>query len=105
MRSLVQDLNIERLRPALKPEERLLLAVVESAFWDLQSPDPARRHTARSYFMDERGEHTFSFLSICEHFSWSPASIRFSLKTHLTLPVSEMLSVRHDVAKMTMARR
>src|SRR5690349_7033507 len=105
MRSLVQDLNIERLRPALKPEERLLLAVVESAFWDLQSPDPARRHTARSYFLDERGEHTFSFLSICEHFSWSPASIRFSLKTHLTLPGTEHLAARPDMAKLSLARR
>lgn len=107
MRSLVQDLNVERLRPALKPEERLLLAVVESAFWDLQSPDPARRQTARSYFLDERSEHTFSFMSICEHFSWSPISIRFSLRPHLTLPPPEVvsLSARHALAKAGLARR
>jgi hypothetical protein len=107
MRSLVQDLNVERLRPALKPEERLLLAVVESAFWDLQSPDPARRQTARSYFLDERGEHTFSFLSICEHFSWSPISIRGSLRTKLTIPSPEAvaLQARTLIPKATAARR
>jgi hypothetical protein len=107
MRSLVQDLNVERLRPALKPEERLLLAVVESAFWDLQSPDPTRRQTARSYFLDERGEHTFSFISICEHFSWSPVSIRFSLQPQLTVSLPEVanLSARPTLGKVGAARR
>ncbi len=89
MRSLVQDLNGERTRPSLRPEERLLLAVVESAYWDLQSPDPNRRHTARGYFLDERAEHTFSFLSICQHFGWSALSIRDSLQPHLTMPLPE----------------
>ena len=42
MRSLVADISDGKTRPAIKPEERLLLAVVESAFWDLQSPDIAR---------------------------------------------------------------
>jgi hypothetical protein len=107
MRSLVQDLNVERLRPALKPEERLLLAVVESAFWDLQSPDPTRRQTARSYFLDERGEHTFSFLSICEHFSWSPISIRLSLRSQLTMPPPESMLIhsRPLLPKASVARR
>jgi hypothetical protein len=76
MKFLAQDMTEGRLRPTLKPEERLLLAVVESAYWDLQNPDPARRRTARSYFLDEEDRHTFSFVSICQHFSWSPDSIR-----------------------------
>jgi len=83
MRSLVADISEGKTRPAIKPEERLLLAVVESAFWDLQSPDIARRRTARHYFLDEGDDHTFSFLSICQHFSWSPASIRNQLSSLL----------------------
>jgi len=83
MRSLVADISEGKTRPAIKPEERLLLAVVESAFWDLQSPDIARRRTARHYFLDEADDHTFSFLSICQHFSWSPTSIRNQLSSLL----------------------
>ena len=79
MKLISQDAAEGRLRPTLKPEERLLLAVVESAYWDLQNPDPLRRRTARSYFLDEEDNHTFSFVSICQHFSWSPASIRQQL--------------------------
>ena len=79
MKFLSQDVTEGRLRPSLKPEERLLLAVVESAYWDLQSPDLLRRRTARSYFLDEHDDHTFSFVSICQHFSWSPNSIRGQL--------------------------
>jgi hypothetical protein len=79
MRSLIADMPDGKTRPTIKPEERLLLAVVESAYWDLQSPDPARRRTARYYFLDEADEHTFSFMSICQHFSWSSASIRNQL--------------------------
>ena len=83
MRSLVADISDGKTRPAIKPEERLLLAVVESAFWDLQSPDLARRRTACHYFLDESDNHTFSFLSICQHFSWSPTSIRNQLSSLL----------------------
>jgi hypothetical protein len=79
MKLIAQDVAEGRVRPALKPEERLLLAVVESAYWDLQNPDPMRRHTARSYFLDEEDGHTFSFVAICQHFSWSPHSIRRQL--------------------------
>lgn len=84
MRSLLQDLTEGRFRPSIKPEERLLLAVVESAYWDLRSPDPARRRTARLYFLDEEDQHTFSFVTICQHFSWSPASIRGQLRPLLS---------------------
>lgn len=79
MKLIAQDAAEGRVRPALKPEERLLLAVVESAYWDLQNPDPLRRRTARTYFLDEEEGHTFSFVSICQHFSWSPHSIRRQL--------------------------
>ena len=90
MKSLVRDLSHETFRPVLKPEERLLLAVIESAFWDLQSADPARRQTARSFFLDERSEHAFSFLGICQHFCWSPTSIRGRLRTHLGAMPSDL---------------
>jgi len=79
MKLIAQDAIEGRLRQVLKPEERLLLAVVESAYWDLQNPDPGRRLTARTYFLDEEDDHTFSFVSICQHFSWSPNSIRHQL--------------------------
>jgi hypothetical protein len=83
MKFLTQDVTEGRRRPTLKPEERLLLAVVESAYWDLRSPDPSRRRTACGYFLDEHDDHTFSFVSICQHFSWSPASIRVQLSNLL----------------------
>jgi hypothetical protein len=79
MKSLLQDTSDGRARPALKPEERLLLAVVDSAYWDLQSADPVRQRTARTYFLEDDDNHAFSFVSICQHFSWSPASIRSQL--------------------------
>ena len=79
MRSVFLGLSNSDTRPGLKPEERLLLAVVESAYWDLQSPDPGKRRTATSYFLDDRDHHTFSFVAICQHFSWSPGSIRYRL--------------------------
>lgn len=87
MKSLLQGLCNEQTRPALKPEERLLLAVVESAYWDLQSPDAGKRRTASTYFLDDKDHHAFSFVSICQHFSWSPASIRFQLGTLLGAPI------------------
>ena len=87
MKPLAQDITEGRLRPALKPEERLLLAVVESAYWDLQSPDPVRQRTARNYFLDEYDGHTFSFVAICQHFSWSATSIRGQLRTLLAAQV------------------
>ena len=79
MKTLLQEIAQGKNRPPIKPEERLLLAVVESAYWDLQSPDPSRRQTARNYFLDEADNHAFSFISVCQHFSWSPASIRVQL--------------------------
>lgn len=83
MRSVFVGFANGETRPSLKPEERLLLAVVESAYWDLQSPDPGKRRTASTYFLDERDHHAFSFISICQHFSWSPGSIRGRLSQML----------------------
>ena len=83
MKLLVLDPTEGRSRPALKPEERLLLAVVDSAFWDLQSPDPTRQRTACNYFLEECDDHAFSFVAICQHFSWSPTSIRSRLSAWL----------------------
>ncbi len=76
MKQLMNSVTDGKPRPGLKPEERLLLAIVESAFWDLQSGDPPRRNTARRYFLDDGAEAPFSFAAICEHFSWSADSIR-----------------------------
>jgi hypothetical protein len=92
MKPLLGDAVESGLRASMKPEERLLLAVVESAYWDLRSPDPARWQTARHYFLDEEEGHTFSFVSICQHFSWSPASIRSQLRSFLETPPESMLT-------------
>ena len=83
MKFPTQDATEGHYRPILKPEERLLLAVVESAYWDLQSADAVRRRTACTYFLDEEENHAFSFVSICQHFRWSPASIRTQLRSYL----------------------
>jgi hypothetical protein len=93
MKPLLGDVAEGSLRASLKPEERLLLAVVESAYWDLRSLDPARWQTARHYFLDDEENHTFSFVSICQHFSWSPASIRVQLRSFLeTAPESILIA-------------
>lgn len=84
MRFPLLDMTEGFARAALRPEERLLLAVVDSAYWDLRSPDPIRRKTASQYFLAEDHHHTFSFVSICQHFSWSPSSIRTQLGTWLS---------------------
>jgi hypothetical protein len=91
MKALLGEATETSVRGCLKPEERLLLAVVESAYWDLRSPDLDRWRTARHYFLDEEEGHTFSFVSICQHFSWSPVSIRSQLRTFLETPPESML--------------
>jgi len=91
MKPLLGDATEASLRGSLKPEERLLLAVIESAYWDLRSSDLDRWRTARHYFLEEDEGHTFSFVSICQHFSWSPASIRLQLRSFLEAPPESML--------------
>ncbi|MBP1688487.1 MAG: hypothetical protein H6Q33_4630 [Deltaproteobacteria bacterium] len=91
MKPLLGDATENNLRASLKPEERLLLAVVESAYWDLRSEDPDRWQTARHYFLAEEEGNTFSFVSICQHFSWSPTSIRSQLRSFLETPPESLL--------------
>ena len=67
------------------PEERLLLAVMQSAFWDLEHRDPTERDRAQRYFLVEGDDHPFSFESICRHFGWSPGRIRKQLSTQLIM--------------------
>ena len=77
-----------------------MLAVLESAYWDLQSPDPGKRKTALNYFLDDGEDHAFSFISICQHFSWSPTSIRTQLGTLLdTPPGVEVWALANNAAK------
>lgn len=97
MKSLLQDLSNVEGRPALRPEERLLLAVVESAYWDLQSPDLLRRRVATRYFLEDHEDHTFGFLAICQHFGWSSASIRLQLAA-LLRPVEDEAGARLPIA-------
>jgi hypothetical protein len=80
MKSFLQDPSVAVLSRKLKPEERLLLAVLEYAYWDLQSGDPGRHSAALNFFLEERESHAFSFVCICQHFSWSPTSIRGQLR-------------------------
>lgn len=77
------------------------MAVVESAYWDLQSPDATKRRTASTYFLDDKDHHAFSFVAICQHFSWSPVSIRYQLGTVLGGAVVED-QVRVEAAQLTM---
>lgn len=104
MRSIVEDVSPVRSRATIKPEERLLLAVLESAYWDLQSPDPGKRKTAMTYFLDDGEDHAFSFISICQHFSWSPTSIRSQLRTLLDGPSGVPMWTFADVSKVLRPR-
>ena len=104
MRFPLLDLTEGFSRAALRPEERLLLAVVDSAYWDLRSPDPIRRKTATQYFLAEDHHHTFSFVSICQHFSWSPTSIRTQLDMWLSAAaalVADEGDLRHAMGSMS----
>ncbi|MBI1813462.1 MAG: hypothetical protein HYR72_00645 [Deltaproteobacteria bacterium] len=73
------------------PEERLLLAVMQSAFWDLEHRDPAERDRAQRYFLSEGDDHPFSFEAICRHFGWSPGRIRKQLSPQLITLGPELL--------------
>ncbi len=76
-------------RRLLTPEERLLLAVFEAAYWDLRSREPVDRRQARSYFLSDDNRHAFSFIAVCQHFGWSVESIREKLKALLAEPPEE----------------
>ena len=80
----INDTTLAEQRRLLLPEERLLLAVLESAYWDLKSRHAVDRRQARTYFMAEDNRHAFSFMAVCQHFGWSADSIRTSLSVLLS---------------------
>jgi hypothetical protein len=54
-----------------------MLAVVEQAVVDLESPSPSIRWRARSWFLDRRGEdRPFTFTYICRELGYNPARVR-----------------------------
>jgi hypothetical protein len=59
-------------------EKCLMVAVLEQAVIDLQSPRCAVRRQARAWLFARgaRAEHVFSFARICEEFGRSPVSAR-----------------------------
>ena len=82
------------------PEERLLLAVMQSAFWDLEHRDPLERDRAQRYFLSEGDDHPFSFEAICRHFGWSPGRIRKQLSPHLMIEVATVAaSIMHSIGR------
>ena len=77
---VINDTTLLEQRRILRPEERLLLAVFEAAYWDLKSRQSIDRRQARSYFMSDENRHAFSFVAVCQHFGWSADSIRTQLR-------------------------
>jgi len=59
-------------------EKCLMVAVLEQAVIDLQSPRCAVRRQARAWLFARgaRAEHVFSFARICEEFGRSPVTVR-----------------------------
>lgn len=86
---VVNDESLAQRRHLLRPEERLLLAVFEAAYWDLQSREALDRRQARSYFSSDENRHAFSFLAVCQHFGWSADSIRVELRCWLNESMAE----------------
>ncbi len=80
---LINDTALAEQRRLLRPEERLLLAVFEAAYWDLKSRQALDRRHARTYFLSDENRHAFSFVSVCQHFGWSVDSIRGQLRAML----------------------
>jgi hypothetical protein len=87
----INDTTLAEQRRLLLPEERLLLAVFESAYWDLRSRHSMDRRQARTYFMSDENRHAFSFVAVCQHFGWSADSIRISLGGLLGEPNPELV--------------
>jgi hypothetical protein len=77
---VINDTTLIEQRRLLRPEERLLLAVFEAAYWDLKSRQSIDRRQARSYFTSDENRHAFSFMAVCQHFGWSADSIRSQLR-------------------------
>jgi hypothetical protein len=65
----------------LGAEESLLLAVLQQAIEDLESPDPVIRADAGAYIYTFEDDYTiFSFDSICSYFKLSPNAVRQALR-------------------------
>ena len=67
----------------LTPEKKLLLAVLESAAYDIQRYHNARRARERRLFLEayawftsEEDKDPFSFVAICHALEWDPVYIR-----------------------------
>lgn len=62
---------VDRLRglPRLQGEMGLMLAVLESACWDLQNGNAGKQEEAIAWLTD-RGPAPFSFIQVCDVFSW-----------------------------------
>ena len=86
---VINDTTLVEQRRILRPEERLLLAVFEAAYWDLKSRQSMDRLHARSYFTSDENRHAFSFMAVCQHFGWSADSIRSQLRILLDDSLSE----------------
>ncbi|GIW40197.1 MAG: hypothetical protein KatS3mg076_0774 [Candidatus Binatia bacterium] len=93
---LLNDIVLLEYKKSLRPEERLLLAVFEAAYWDLGSRHPNDQRRARNYFLSDDDSHTFSFVSVCQHFGWSVDSIRKKLAPLLVGPSPSEGAVEHD---------
>jgi hypothetical protein len=65
--------------------EHLMIAVVSTAFDDLQSADARQRDTALRYFFNDPETHVLSFPSVCRQMDWSVSAVRRRLLQTLGL--------------------
>jgi hypothetical protein len=102
---LINDTVLAEHRRLLKPEERLLLAVLEAAYWDLRSRQAIDRRQARSYFLSDENRHAFSFVAVCQHFGWSVDSVRGQLRPMLSEPLADVPLPPHPAIALSVGRR
>ncbi len=67
--------------------EHLMIAVVSTAFDDLQCADTRQRDTAVRYFFDDPETHVLSFPSVCRQMDWSVSAVRQRLHRTLEVPM------------------
>lgn len=67
--------------------EHLMIAVVSTAFDDLQSIDMRQRDTAVRYFFDDPETHVLSFPSVCRQMDWSVSAVRQRLLRTVDAPM------------------
>lgn len=87
------DVTMEPMHtgPEIVPERRLILAVIESAMFDLEHPDPKLRWSAARWFESEDGE-TMTFEWCCEHVGYDASAIRRHLLPRLSAIAVERAS-------------